>query len=174
MTDPITRLRELVSLYQAKPSTNLAHDIAEHTPHVIRHLSTNPNPVNMAASSPPAPDPLRELLAKAKAIAGTRAAKLAMRVEASLAELKPLVDQAEKERELQQEIDKLAAELHRKREELRSATRPGKPAAARSTDGGPKPAVVRKWAIANGYSVSTAGIVPKHLFDAYAQAHGGA
>lgn len=178
MTDPIARLRELVSAYQTKPSNNTAHDIAELAPAVVRLTDQAARAVVTATvPAPPAAaagDPVRELLAKAAAIAGTRAAKLAMRIEASLAELQPLVDKAEKERELQQQIDKLAAELHRKREELRAATRPAATTVVPSTGSGPKPAVVRKWAIANGYSVSTAGIVPKHLFDAYAQAHGDA
>jgi len=168
MTDPIMRLRELVSLYQAKPSSNLAHDIAGHAPAVIRHLATDPQPPALVAAG----DTVTELLAKAEATSGTRAAKLGARIRALLAELKPLVDQAEKERTLRKTVEVLEKQLRTTREELRGLAKTPKATPARS--GGPVVySEIRAWAAANDISCPKVGVVPKRIVDAYLTAQAG-
>lgn len=161
----------LVNAQEAKIQATLAADEQSHT---------TPTPTSEKTETAGADDPVEQLLAWAEAHPAAGIRNKAARVRSDLAELTARRAADDAQREAEERVARLKAELEQAQEQLRAVKAGPRPAGAAPASA-PTPiraglgsgrtprdlAAIRAWARAAGYQVAGKGMVPKAVLAAY-------
>ncbi|MFF5881038.1 histone-like nucleoid-structuring protein Lsr2 [Streptomyces californicus] len=166
------KIREATGL----STTELSNLIATHgTP----REATAPAAIDVPVIPLPVSTPVQELLDWAAAHPAAAVRTRATRITADLTELTERRDTEAAQRQAEEKVARIKADLERAQEELRTVkagtrTTVAAPTAARTGGSGrtrEELAAIRTWARANGHQVADLGMVPKRILEAYDAAH---
>ncbi|MFF8747202.1 histone-like nucleoid-structuring protein Lsr2 [Streptomyces californicus] len=170
--DSEQKIREATGL----SDTELGDLIANHG---MPRESTVPAAIDVPVIPLPVSNSVQDLLDWAAAHPAAAVRNRATRISTDLAELTERRDTEAAQRQAEEKVARIKADLERAREELRTVragtrTTVAAPTAARTGGSGrtrQELAAIRTWARENGHEVAAQGMVPKRIQEAYDTAH---
>lgn len=174
--DSPDHVRETLGLSESELAEALQH--TDHDTPAPGTGTDAPQTAGPAADRPVSSDGIEDLLSWAKDHPAAVIRNKAARIRSDLSELTARRESDDAQREAEERVAKLKAELERAQETLRtvkaggrSATPPAAPAPAGAKRSKEQLAAIRTWARAHGHQVANLGLPAKAVLDAYDAAH---